>query len=61
MESSENDMETRSLFYGFSTAASRRIYQWSMRVIQLIKIFYQIDIKQHNPADDEEDRNVREA
>jgi hypothetical protein len=54
-------MENGSLFHGFSTAVSHRIDQLSMRVIQLIKIFDQTDIKQHDPVDDEEDQNVWEA
>jgi hypothetical protein len=32
-----------------------------MRVIQLIKSFDQTEIKQHDPADDEEDQNLWEA
>jgi hypothetical protein len=41
-------------FMAFSTAVSHRIDQWAMRVIQFIKIFDQTDIKQQDPADDEE-------
>jgi hypothetical protein len=47
-------LENGSVFDGFSTAVSHRINQWSTRVIQLIKIFAQTDIKQYDPADDEE-------
>jgi hypothetical protein len=47
-------MENGSLFHGFSTAVSHRIDERSMRVIQLIIIFGQIDIKQQDPADNEE-------
>jgi hypothetical protein len=43
------------------TAASHRIDQWSMRVIQLIKTFDQTNIKQHDPTDDGEDQNLWEA
>jgi hypothetical protein len=54
-------MKNGSLFHGFSTAVFHRIDQWSMRVIQLIKIFDQTYIKQPNPADEEEDQNLWEA
>jgi hypothetical protein len=44
-------MENDFLFHGFSTAVSRRIDQWLMRAIQLITIFDQNDMNQHDPAD----------
>jgi hypothetical protein len=54
-------MENGSVFHGFSTAISHWMDQWSMRVIQLIKIFDQTDVKQYDPADDKEDQNLWEA